>query len=283
MENKDKYKRIGNERTNIIYDTETNFFKSVSYFDENGNGYVLEYDKNELKKRIECIKDSDGNIIKHGKAEFYKDGKVIKMGGYKDGREHGEWVEVDLNSLKINRKCFDSGRDITKDVPLSVRGVEVLEEITNTMLERNPERALKNFFNVIINDLKNKKPKIPQIKVNFEKDPKIPVGEEINGYISFYDDGSPKIICERAENRNGKIILKGNYIEHYDNCFIKERGQFDENGNKIGEWFKYNEKGELIKEEKNINNNILKKHTITINKKPKTKIKDLGIEREKTI
>ncbi|MBR8700480.1 MULTISPECIES: DUF4116 domain-containing protein [unclassified Fusobacterium] len=223
----------------FLYDKNKKYFQQFSYIDKNGYGIILNYnEKQQLISKCQC-KVQDGKVIKHGKYEGYVNGKVAKMGGYKDGYQHGEWISV--VDKKIKRSYYENGRDKTGEYPINKRVSDLAEQVVDMFTEQRPEVALKKFLNMVIADLSKMKATYPKVKVDFEKEPQIPKGKEVIGYTTFYDDGSPKVIVDKAKvDENGKKIYIGNYLEHYDNCKIKKIGKFDENGKKIGDWKTYN-------------------------------------------
>ena len=102
---------------------------------------------------------------------------------------------------------------------------------------------------MIILAKKIKKQQVPQIKINFQEVPELEVGKIERGYATFYPDGSPKIVAEMAaKDKDGNIIYNGNYMEHYDNGKIKIKAKYNEKGKLNGEYKEFFEDGTLKKE-----------------------------------
>lgn len=242
--------------TQFIYDSENKYFKKITYIDKSGYGAMYYYNKNELLSKIEVKVDGE-NIIKHGKTEKYIKGVPVLIGGYENGKKHGKWAELDLKTNKIKVAEYEKGHKLNIDHDIKQSLQELAQETANIFFERNPEIALRK----LIAELIKKEPKtskVPNIRINFE-DEKLQEGIDKLGYTSFFEDGSPKVISEMARlDKSGEIILKGNYLEHYDDCQIKAIGQHDSKGDKMGEWQYFNDDGTLYKKKTYKNSDLSK-------------------------
>lgn len=237
----------------FLYDKENDFLRTLTFFDKEGNGVEYQYYNNELLSKT-SIKVQENQIIKNGKFEKYEKGIPVKISGYLNGRLHGENIELDLKTNKIKRKIYSNGEDISGQFLISEKLNKLGEATIDIFLEKNPEIVLKKIFKEILKQNK-KNEKVPNIKVDFENS-HLEFGKDTLGYTSFYKDGSPKIISEKATlSENEEIIFKGNFLEHYDNCKLKSKGKNNEKGEKTDKWQFFNEDGSLFAE-KNYNKTI---------------------------
>lgn len=244
-ENRNEKNELYNQQ--FVYDKEKKYFKQVSYFDENGNGVLVNFNENkELISKTQC-KTINGEIVKHGTYEAYKNGKIVKTGGYLEGHQHGNWLNKNGNNLE--RSYYENGKELSKKYPLKQQVTELTESVVDIFTEKRVEVALKKLLHTINQDLNNKIQKAPKIKIKFEKEPKL-LGE-ILGYTNFFDNGLPKeIIAKVKMNEKNEKIYIGDYVEYYDNSQIKRIGQYDENGEEYGEWKYFDKNGKEVKKTK---------------------------------
>lgn len=266
--------------------------RRITYI-QNNVGIIFEYENNELISKTE-IMESNGKILKNGKEEVYKNGIPVRVTGYKDGVPHGREVELDLNTRQISTKLYENGKDVTSKFSVKDSIKNIGEASVHTVFEEDPKRALQRLMNELINMIGDSKDhKIPNIKIDF-KDPELKEGEVVNNYITFYEDGSPKVISEQAFLQDGNLKFRGTYYEHSDDGKLMVSGKYNENGEKDGVFTFYKKSGE--KEEKTFKNGKevkvndkeekkepqKRKRNIEIPLKSKILQKELGEEREFT-
>lgn len=218
---------------------------SIRYIDENDTCQTFLYRNGEVISKFQ-EKIIDGEYIKHGAYEKYKDGIVVAIGKYNAGNLDGEWVTLDENN-KINYKKYSNGKDITGVAENNFKKemIQSFGEIVDSIGD-DPIRAAKKLMRNIVTLITSKKEEIPQIKINFKETPELNIGEIENCYCSFYKDGSPRIYADRAmKKENGDLEFYGNLFEHYDNGKIKVRTHYNEQGKQEGECIVYHENGQL--------------------------------------
>ena len=231
--------------------SETGELISTRYIDNEGNVQTALYKNGEIFSKFQ-EKYIDGKFIKHGSYEQYENGIVTKIGQYNNGNVNGDWLMLNEKKDKIIHKKFENGVDITSKAKenLVKNLYGTAEDIVDAFSENDPARATKKLLkNMIILAKKIKKQQVPQIKINFQEVPELEVGKIERGYATFYPDGSPKIVAEMAaKDKYGNIIYNGNYMEHYDNGKIKIKAKYNEKGKLNGEYKEFFEDGTLKKE-----------------------------------
>ena len=165
---------------------------SIRYVDENDNCQTFLYRNGEVVSKFQ-EKIIDGEYIKHGAYEQYKNGIVVKIGQYNAGNLDGKWISLDDNN-KIDVKRYSNGKDITSlaDVQFKKNLVNNFGEMIESIGE-DPIRATKKMMRNIVAYLAAGKEDIPQIKIDFKEIPELQIGDSESCYCSFYKDGSPKL------------------------------------------------------------------------------------------
>lgn len=293
----DRENKVKNEKVEIIFNDKDNIHE-VTVKDEN-NIKKFKYQNGEIKEKIYGYTNDDGEFIKNGAYEKYEKGVPVIVGGFKDNCRHGLWTSLDLDGNKIDVKKFNLGEDVTSEKEkllkkqLGEQFIMGIDSIKNPTLSNGLQYFTKSLKDIIE---RNKNYKIPNIKLNFEKEPKLLEGEVMEHYCSFYDDGSPKIFAEKAKMKNGKLIFKGKVIEHYDSCMTKGIYEYDKDGKLVNTINEYEdsrnnrEKTKKNKDEEKTKNETNKKEIKKENneeKKLKNKIKSKfnkkNIDIERTI
>ena len=226
---------------------------SIRYVDENDNCQTFLYRNGEVVSKFQ-EKIIDGEYIKHGAYEQYKNGIVVKIGQYNAGNLDGKWISLDDNN-KIDVKRYSNGKDITSlaDVQFKKNLVNNFGEMIESIGE-DPIRATKKMMRNIVAYLAAGKEDIPQIKIDFKEIPELQIGDSESCYCSFYKDGSPKLYVDKViKMEDGKLEYYGNYFEHYDNGKIKTRARYNKEGKLEGEYKSYHENGEVKMEGQYLN------------------------------
>ena len=149
---------------------------SIRYIDENDTCQTFLYRNGEVISKFQ-EKIIDGEYIKHGAYEKYKDGIVVAIGKYNAGNLDGEWVTLDENN-KINYKKYSNGKDITGVAENNFKKemIQSFGEIVDSIGD-DPIRAAKKLMRNIVTLITSKKEEIPQIKINFKETPELNIGE----------------------------------------------------------------------------------------------------------
>lgn len=221
---------------------------SIRYVDDLNNAQTLVYKDGVVLSKFQ-EKLIEGKFLKNGTYEQYdKNGKVVKLGNYFNGKEEGNWIEVASNN-NIIYKRYKNGEDIS-----ALEGKKIKENFLNsglatidTLTENDPIIATKRLMKELwkfVSSFENEN--IPQIKINFKEMPNLEIGKKEYCYATFYKDGSPKIFAEEAiKDSNEKIKFTGSFIEHYDNGKIKIKCSYNSENNLEGKYSEYYENGVL--------------------------------------
>ena len=226
---------------------------SIRYVDENDNCQTFLYRNGEVVSKFQ-EKIIDGEYVKHGAYEQYKNGIVVKIGQYNAGNLDGKWITLN-DSNKIDVKRYSNGKDVTSlaDIQFKKGLVNNFGEMIESIGE-DPIRATKKMMRNIVAYLAAGKEDVPQIKINFKEIPELQIGDSESCYCSFYKDGSPKLYVDKVTKiEDGKLEYYGNFFEHYDNGKIKTRARYNKEGKLEGEYKSYHENGQVKMEGQYLN------------------------------
>lgn len=243
--------------TQTLFDKENGNLLMNRVVDENGNAKTVHYKGTQATMKCH-EKLVNGEFVLHGPTERYRDGKVVEIGNYENGRKDGRWVTIDLETKKIEVKRYRNGEDISGESEKRARR-EMMSGV-GTLLDSFEERSVGRATQTLLQNIGGlvqalERDKLPNIKVDFEQEPSLEIGKPEIGYSSFYPDGSLKVFAEKATKlENGSLQYEGQFLEHHDEGGLKTLAHYNERGELDGEYKRFYRNGKIKEKGQYINN-----------------------------